>query len=334
MAKQRKRRTTRKKKKRTGFRKGKIFGLIIVVLGIVLFFVKDLPVDYYHDTGKGLNGAALKSAVHDQIRRHKYLDFEQNTTARYWWDNYFTRTDRHPDGYFWDMYSKERNKNYIGGSAQAREHCMPRSWWGVRDKYPSYDANGDLHNIFPSDYQANQAKSNLSLGEVGTAKFDNGVSKVGNNTYPKGHRGQVFEPADEYKGDFARVYFYMVTCYEDYAYNWRGGATSTMLQKGAYPSFQPWAIEMLLEWHRRDPVSEKEIKRNTEVFRIQGNRNPFVDYPELAEHIWGSKVNEPFDSIKDNKTTGSPQLKDQVWSYIYEVEKIVRKWIDHLKYIF
>lgn len=272
----------------------KIIGGILILSGVIFYFIKDIPADYNYSEddipaipSDSLRGAALKSAVHKMIREHEYLDFDQNTTARYWWNNYFIKTDWHPGGYYWDMYSEARLSNYVGGDIQSREHCMPRSWWAEKDKYSSYDANGDLHNIFPSDYEANQAKGNLALGEVGIAVFDNGVSKVGNNTFPKGYRGQVFEPADEYKGDFARVYFYMVTCYEDYAHSWRGTAVNTMLQKNTYPGLQPWAVAMLLEWHRKDPVSEKETKRNAEVYRRQGNRNPFVDNPELAEHIWG-----------------------------------------------
>lgn len=279
----------------------KILGGILILSGIIFFFLKDISVGYNYNEddipeppSEGLRGAALKSAVHKMIREHEFLSFDQNTTARYWWNNYFVKTDWHPDNHFWDMYSTEKNSQYIDGNVQSREHCMPRSWWATKDKYSIYDANGDLHNIFPSDYQANQAKGNLPLGEVAIVNFDNGVSRVGNNTYPKGYRGQVFEPADEYKGDFARVFFYMVTCYEDYAYDWRAAATNTMLLKNTYPGLQPWAVSMLLKWHREDPVSEKETRRNAEVYRLQGNRNPFVDNPELAEHIWGDKLNEDF----------------------------------------
>lgn len=285
--------TKRKTKKN---RKSFFTSLLFVILAIVLsyFYLNQQKTDVNYNITDGLSGASLKTALHKQIRNHEYLDFDVNTTARYWWKNYFTQTDWHPDGYFWDMYSKNKNSKYINGNIQNREHVMPRSWWGYRKNYSSFDANGDLHNLYPADNPANTAKNNLALGEVGIAIFDNGVSKVGKNTYPNGFRGDVFEPADEYKGDFARIYFYMVTCYEDYSDLWKKEATKSMLQKGTYPSFQPWAIEMLLKWHRQDPVSEKEIKRNNAVHKIQGNRNPFIDRPELAEYIWGNKKNEAY----------------------------------------
>lgn len=316
----------RKKSKKKGGLKKKLLLFLSLVCAIALFFIKDIQIDYYKDQD-GLNGAALKSAMHDLIRKHKYLNFDQNTTARYWWDNYFNKTDWHPDGYYWDMYSSEKHKTYVDGSVQSREHCMPRSWWGKRDSYSSYDANGDLFNLFPSDYKANQAKSNLPLGEVGIARFDNGVSKVGMNTYPDGYRGIVFEPADEYKGDFARVYFYMVTCYEDYSYDWRVDGLKTMLQKGAYPGFQPWTLDMLLKWDRNDPVSEKERLRNDKVYILQENRNPFVDYPELAEYIWGDKKDQSFKIVQIGQKRYQPKVSDLVQIYWNELVDYVLKYI-------
>lgn len=309
MAKKRRRKAGSNKKRKKGF-KGKLLLVFAILLAIATFFVKDLSIGYYDDID-GLNGAKLKTALHDKIRGHLYLDFDEKSTARYWWDNYFIHTDWHPQGYYWDMYSNTKLASYSGGNVQNREHCMPRSWWGKRDRYSSFDANGDLHNLYPADYAANAAKSNLPLGEVGIAKFDNGVVKVGQNTYPKGYRGQVFEPADEYKGDFARIYFYMITCYEDYAYNWRPDATKSMLEKSPYPGLQPWALDMLLKWHRDDPVSEKEIKRNDEVYRIQGNRNPFVDDPDLVEYIWGNQKDEKYTLLDANKKKDEPKIMDE-----------------------
>lgn len=287
--------TKRSKKKNN--KKNSLFkkGIYLIIAIITLFFFyKKYDANSYYETTEGLSGSALKTALHKQIRNHKYLDFDANTTARYWWENYFKKTDWNPNGYYWDMYSNQKHNTYTNGNIQNREHVVPRSWWGYRDKYATYQANGDLHNLYPADNPANSAKGNLGLGEVGITKFNNGVSKVGKNTYPGGYRGDVFEPADEYKGDFARIFFYMVTCYEDYSQQWRTEATKSMLQKGTYPAFQPWSIEMLLKWHRQDSVSDKEINRNNEVYKIQGNRNPFIDDPQLVEYIWGNKKGEVY----------------------------------------
>lgn len=314
MAKQNKkpsRKKSNRKNKKSNLKIKFISLLFILILGSIVYWIDNLPEipqqQEQEVAPQTLKKAALKTAIHDKIRVHTYLDFDDKSTARFWWNHYFKLTDWNPDGYFWDMYSNNKHSDYLGGKVQNREHCMPRSWWGKRENYTSFDANGDLHNLYPADYAANAAKSNLPLGEVGITKFDNGVSKVGKNTYPNGYKGQVFEPADEYKGDFARIYFYMITCYEDYSYNWRSSATQSMLSKGPYPGFQPWALAMLLKWHRNDPVSEKETNRNEEVFKIQGNKNPFIDNPELVEYIWGNKMDETF--LLDNNIIVSTQNK-------------------------
>ncbi|NDW09917.1 endonuclease I family protein [Dysgonomonas sp. 520] len=312
----------RKKSKKN--RKTKIFlGILTAIFAIFLtfFYGKNL-LPAYHKNLDGLNAASLKTALHKRIRSHKTLDFSDNTSARYWWDNYFVKTDWHPDGYFWDMYSDNKHETYIGGDLQNREHCMPRSWWGTKDKYSSFDANGDLHNLFPSDYKANSAKANFPLGEVGIAKFDNNSSKVGQNTYPNGYKGMVFEPSDEYKGDFARIYFYMITCYEDYAWHWRNDATKSMLSNERYPGLQLWAQDMLLKWHRQDPVSEKERRRNSEVFKIQHNRNPFVDEPELVEYIWGNKKHLAYNLPESEKEEiNYTYTKDEVAYYLSQAKE-------------
>ena len=62
-----------------------------------------------------------------------------------------------------------------------------------------------------------------------------------------------------------------------------------MLAGNNFPCFSSWAINLLMKWHRQDPVSQKELDRNEAVYAQQKNRNPFIDHPELAEHIWGNQ---------------------------------------------
>lgn len=170
-----------------------------------------------------------------------------------------------------------------------REHSFPKSWWGGATNVPEYT---DLNHLYPADGDANMKKSNYPLGEVDPSgvTFDNGVSTVGRPVSGQGGGAtRVFEPADEYKGDFARTYFYMVTCYQDDTWKYQ-----YMAAQGTYPTLQGWAIDLLLEWHREDPVSQKEIDRNDAVFGLQSNRNPFIDFPEIAEYIWGDMKGQPF----------------------------------------
>ncbi len=241
----------------------------------------------YYDAADGKSGAQLKTCMSQIIHNYVSADYD-GFTAVYWGNVYYKNTDWNSGGYFWDMYSNEQRTTY-NSSLMSREHCLPRSWWEVGGDYGT--ANSDLHNLYPSDYTANSKKSNYPLGQVGTISWTNNVVKLGDNTY-SGYSGTVFEPADEYKGDFARTYFYMVTCHEDYANRWTSEATSTMLDNNSYPVFKTWALNMLLEWARQDPVSQKEIDRNNAVYAIQQNRNPFIDFPDLFEYIWGTKTSD------------------------------------------
>jgi hypothetical protein len=101
---------------------------------------------------------------------------------------------------------------------------------------------------------------------------------------------QVFEPSDEFKGDFARNYFYMATCYQDLIAAWQTNDpnANTVLDGTNDKVFEQWYLEMLMNWHNNDPVSQKEIDRNDAIYPVQGNRNPFIDHPEYALQIWGS----------------------------------------------
>ena len=202
--------------------------------------------------------------------------------------NYFRKTDVYPPGdsrygQWWDMYSDIplRSSTFSGLN---REHAFPKSWWGGSTGTPAYV---DLNHLYPAEAEANQKKSNYPLGEVQLpAPFDNSVTKVG---YPVNGQGggakEVFEPADEYKGDFARTYFYMAAAYNNRISTW----SSDMLAGNSYPAYKEWAVNLLLKWSRQDPVSDKETTRNDAVSLHQKNRNPFIDHPELAEYIWGNK---------------------------------------------
>lgn len=233
------------------------------------------PIGYY-DAINGKRGEALKTALATVLLNHTVHDYGSLWT-------FFRSTDVRDDGTIWDMYSDTRRTSTQGMN---REHAFPKSWWGG-DVNAAYT---DINHLYPADASANTAKNNYALGVVGQATFNNGVSKVGRNVFP-GYATDalVFEPDDAYKGDFARTYFYMVTCYQHL--QWR---YTYMVEQNTYPTLKPWAIQLLLAWHRQDPVSPKEIDRNEAVFRIQNNRNPFIDYPELAEYLWGDHAGEAF----------------------------------------
>ena len=228
----------------------------------------------YYNSITGKKTQALKTALSTLLLNHTVQEYNS-----LW--GFFPSTDAHPDGTVWDMYSSTV-RTFGATSGMNREHSFPKSWWGGA-VLPAYT---DINHLYPSDGDANMAKSNYPLGEVGTSFFNNGVTKVGSNIFPGySTTASVFEPADEYKGDFARTYFYMVTCYQNYTWSYL-----YMVDQNVYPTLKPWAASMLMKWNRQDPVSSKEINRNEAVFKIQNNRNPFIDYPQLAEYLWGDST--------------------------------------------
>lgn len=254
------------------------YSMVLFLSLLISCFITAQNPNGYYNSASGKKKEQLKTALHQIVRNHTVLDYGSLWTV-------FRQTDQRTDGTVWDMYSNTIRT--FNSSGLNREHSLPKSWWGG-DVNAAYT---DINHLFPSDAVANTAKSNHPLGIVGNfPEFNNGVSKVGSNIFP-GYSGTVFEPHNQYKGDFARAYFYMVTCYQDYYNKWK---YLYMLDNNTYPVLKSWSINVLLQWHRNDPVSKKEQDRNEAVFRVQNNRNPFIDYPDLAEHIWGNKVDEEF----------------------------------------
>lgn len=261
-----------------------------------------VPAGYYSRLD-GKTGADLKTATCEVINPHTQVSSYSNLPR------YFQTTDVYPQSMqWWDMYSNV--VRYAPSfSGLNREHSFPKSWWKVGNDVEYTPAYTDLNHLYPSDGPANQAKSNYPLGTVDrtqNVKFDNNVTLVGYPVLGQGGGAQyVFEPDDEYKGDFARTYFYMVTCYQNLQWN---TSYMWMLQRNTYPTLTPWAMNLLLKWHREDPVSQKEVMRNENVYGFQNNRNPFIDFPDLAEYIWGRKVGEPFRVTEGGGSVGEPTL--------------------------
>lgn len=269
----------------------------LIITGILLLVVQlaltSVPAGYYYPA-RNTKKAELKSALSAIATPVKVLKY--GSGEGYTWQGFFY-TDQNSDGSVIDMYSNIIR--YFNGfnsiSGMHIEHSLPKSWWGGAENR----AYHDLFHLYPSDGSTNSSKSNHPLGKVKPedATLDNGVSRIGTSSFSPAYTGKAFEPADEFKGDFARSYMYVATIYENYAPLW----TSPMMQRNTYPVWTPWAKELLLQWHAADPVSVKERLRQEAVYKIQGNRNPFIDYPDLVSYIWGPDTlnTYPFPDIVD-----------------------------------
>lgn len=251
--------------------------ILILLVVVARSLPATIPAGYYylaHHTKK----EELKTALSQLATPLTVLRY--GSGEGFTWQGFFT-TDQYNDGSVVDMYSNQLRyfNGYSGVSGMHIEHSLPKSWWGGANNI----AYRDLFHLYPSDGKTNSTKSNYPLGVVTSPSFDNGVSKIGPNTFGNAYTGSAFEPADEYKGDFARSYLYIATIYENFDKQW----SSPMMDRNTYPVWNKWARELLLQWHANDPVSAKEELRQEAVYAIQGNRNPFIDYPELASYIWG-----------------------------------------------
>ncbi len=261
----------------------------------------------YWASADNKSGAALWSAISAQTNvGYSSLGYNGLWTA-------YATTDVYPGtNKIWDMYgecdftySTDKCGTY-GGVCDCynREHSIPQSWWGGGTS----GIGCDIFHLVPTDGKINGVRSNDEFGIV-----NGGTDWRGNKSGTAGSwstdrptiasaagevikgSGNVFEPKDEYKGDFARGYMGTII-------KWQLAnlTTGNNFFSGSYTpagnfGFTKKAVVLMMKWHREDPVSQKEIDRNNGIQKTQGNRNPFIDYPYLAEYIWGEHAGEAVD---------------------------------------
>ena len=248
----------------------------------------------FYDGITAKKGKTLRDQLHSLIRNW-------NTSASSYDNlyNVYKDSDARPDGTVWDTYgdfsfsfSNKAGSYNKEGDCYNREHSIPASWFG--DRSPMYY---DAFHLMPTDGYVNNRRGNYPFGEVGnsvtyTYSFNNyvsGTNKLGSSK-TSGISGTVFEPADCYKGDYARNYFYFITCY--YTDNIYESAGSSYFSRSTIDVDKQFGLttaarDLLIKWHTQDPVSQKEVNRVEGVYKTQKNRNPFIDHPELVNAIWG-----------------------------------------------
>lgn len=249
----------------------------------------------------GKQGAALFSEL-ESISAYGY---QSHSYGNLW--TYFLTTDLDANGKIWDMYStcsftpvtKQCGTYSSVCSCYNREHSLPKSWFGGSD---SNAPGTDLFHLYPTDGKVNGQRGNNAFGECanGSKAGDKALGKLGLSTFAGfTNVGTVFEPDDQYKGDFARSYFGMLVRYgTSYAFNQKDGGVTMFSNSGKNISAQnnygltAYSVALLMKWTRQDPVSSKETNRNNGIQQTQGNRNPFIDCPVLAEYFWGNKAGQ------------------------------------------
>ena len=276
----------------------------------------------YYKAADGKCGAELKTALFNIIKNPSVTSYKGLYSA-------YVKTDTRADGFVRDWYSNATNYrhnvdnagNYSKeGDMYNREHSIPQSWFSEASPMVS-----DVVHVLPTDGYVNNRRSSYLLAEVSSVTYSskNNYSKLG-SCKTTGYSGTVFEPNDEIKGDMARIYFYMATCYQDKCTNWtKGEATKVFSTQNK--GLTNWVVDMFMDWSKRDLIDDVETARNNAVQEVQGNRNPFVDYPGLEDYIWGDKQDVPFsyDSYKPGEAAAvaKPVFSPEAGTY-YESKDV------------
>lgn len=222
----------------------------------------DAPANYYDPArvgGSWLTGAALHAALQGIIDNHTVRSYDAARFALQ-----ITDADPMNPGNILLIYTGASvNAAWDGGSTWNREHQWPQSL------NPGGIINSDLHHLRPANPSVNSSRGNK----------------------PYGIGGPYFDPNQgaAHRGDSARAIFYMATRY-------RGQLT---VVPGVPGMGQMGNLSDLLNFHYEDPPDTWERRRNHLVYSpidnpnyFQGNRNPFIDHPELVWSIWGSGPND------------------------------------------
>lgn len=229
------------------------FALSIVFVLLAIYFVEDKPAMVSSSTGQDL-GSSSEIADYSQARSILWQSLYENGGNTLYCGEPFN--------------SQQRSGFNV-------EHVFPMSWvtnsvdCGTRNQCRGNSSifnkiEADLHNLYPSRTDVNQARSSYAFAEI------HGEQRAFGRDcdFEIDERQRVAEPAPNVRGEVARAMFYMA-----YQYRQQGLKLFTKQQR------------LLHQWHQSDPPSQHEIDRNNKIEKLQGNRNPFIDAPEQLDKL-------------------------------------------------
>lgn len=231
------------------------------------------PIGFYNGT-EGKKGTELKQLLHEKINNH--VDFSYNQ-AKYIM-NYSDADPANPNNVilFYSQISRNSSLYGTGAGFINREHVWAKSHGNFSGIRPM---DGDALNLRPEDGLVNENRGNLDFDNV----QPNGTQDA--TATSCWYNQSAYEPGPLTKGQVARILFYMATRYE----GTDGEMDLELVSKlNNYPEAKFGNLTTLMEWNNQYPPSAMERQRNDRIFRIQQNRNPFVDHPEFANYIWGN----------------------------------------------
>lgn len=290
--------------------------MLFISLLLFGFSFGQIPSGYYNGT-EGLEGFTLKTKLFNIIKDFNVQSYnalkdlyQSNNSKNGFKDKYYEN-----DGTVLDVYSENPDGsdpyNFNPGSAMGsggsegdafnREHLIPQSYFNE-----ALPMKSDAFHIWPTDSKVNGWRDNFAHGNVANANSatpcNSGASNMPCKTKNGSLKGKfvnnssitVFEPIDEFKGDIARAYFYFATCYQNKMssfYNLSNAGVKFMFDGSNDKAFSEPFLQMLIQWHIMDPVSQREKDINDLIYYThQGNRNPYIDHPEFVQQIWGGDM--------------------------------------------
>jgi hypothetical protein len=234
--------------------------------------------EYYDESGDAQQRSAYYAGLDDSFQQatpdelfeklHKLLAGSHKPLSELPAEVLYAKVDRRPDGALYYLYSgqgpkeEEQVQERNGRDLQSfnLEHVVPKDWFDAQ--LPMRD---DLHHLFTEQRQCNSDRGDLPLREV-----QGNVEELEFGRRQLTH-GKAFEPNGG-KGEAARAIMYFVTRYPGLVGDRKGELTAADLST-------------LLKWHKTYPVSDYERHRNEVIQAEQGTRNPFIDFPELADKV-------------------------------------------------
>lgn len=292
---------------------------IILVLGTLFGFaqyqIKSLDLsaqvvqatDYYAALDTTSNGATFRKNLSELITRthtklitykglsdvFKTSDADTNKSGNIIW--FYSGTSTAFNGF----------ASHVG--ATNREHVWPKKGETAFDGDKETNVGSDAHHLRPAEQSLNSSRGEKQFGEVEPIASNivrqNNSTSYDNLCYSN---TDFFYPGEGYRGATARILMYVETRWGDnYNLNFVMGAGDCKTIGD---------IETLMKWHYQEPPTAEEIRRNEAVFKIQGNRNPFIDHPEFATKIYcydGKSYNSRLQAVAakyDTYTTGGADI--------------------------
>ena len=276
----------------------------------------------YYSSAFNRKSDDLKMQLHILIRNHK--EYPYTSTSTDVWD-ILKETDKDPANpnnviLLYSGRSVDAAQEYNGGAGWTREHVWAKS----RGNFGTDAGAGtDVHHLRPLDNSVNSTRNNRAFDNCKDCKdvIDNGFntgSKTDATLY-------TFEPRDDVKGDVARMIFYMAVRYEG-----EGAEPDLELTENIMSNTDQSPVHgvksTLLEWNRLDPVNDWERSRNSIIHeKFQGNRNPFIDYPELADYVFGDSTSYVW---KPEAISGIKKLSKQLKVYPNPTLNVIHVLVD------